>query len=69
MNFVSSMQSKAGRAARVVAGLALIGIGISVGGAGLVLVAIGLVPLAAGASGICLLAPLVHAPLRQASHK
>jgi hypothetical protein len=58
--FVGFMQSWVGRLLRIVAGLALIGIGLfAVPGAwGYVLAAIGLVPLFAGSAGICLLAPL-----------
>ena len=47
------------------AGVALIIAGIGTGGAGgLVLAVIGVVPLAAGAAGVCLAAPLLRAPLR-----
>ncbi|MGO9501502.1 MAG: YgaP-like transmembrane domain [Streptosporangiaceae bacterium] len=65
MNFVQLMNSRAGRAARAAVGLALIGTGAAVGGTGgLVLALIGLVPLAAGAAGACLAAPLLRVPLR-----
>jgi len=58
MRIVQLMNSRAGRAARVLAGLALIGTGAALGGTGgLVLALIGVVPLAAGA---CLAAPLVR---------
>lgn len=69
MVFIHFMQSTVGRAARIAAGLALIGTGFAIGGSGWVLVVVGLVPLAAGAFGFCLLAPLLHAPLRHASHR
>ena len=69
MAFVRFMQNTVGRAARIAAGLALIGAGFAFGGTGRVLVVIGLVPLAAGAFGFCLVAPLFHAPLRHANHE
>ncbi len=64
MAFVQFMNGGIGRAARVVAGLALLSAGIALGGPGLVLALVGLVPLVAGATGRCLLAPLFHQPLR-----
>lgn len=65
MNFVRMMNSAAGRVGRGVAGLALIGIGIAIGGTGgIVLAIVGLVPLAAGIAGACLAAPLLGAALR-----
>ncbi len=65
MRVVQLMNSPAGRVARAVAGLALIGAGAAIGGTGgLVLALIGVVPLAAGAAGACLAAPLMRVPLR-----
>lgn len=65
MKMVQFMNSPAGRAGRGLAGVALITAGIITGGAGgLVLAVVGLVPLAAGALGVCLAAPLLHAPAR-----
>jgi len=65
MRIVQLMNSRAGRAARVLAGVALIATGAALGGAdGLVLAVIGLVPLAAGTAGACLAAPLLRAPMR-----
>lgn len=66
MGFVQFMASSTGRLARVVAGIALIVIGLFVlgGTGGYVLAAVGLVPLAAGALDICLFAPLFGQPLR-----
>ncbi|MFI5063593.1 MAG: YgaP-like transmembrane domain [Streptosporangiales bacterium] len=65
MRIVKVMNGTAGRAGRVLGGLALIIGGIAAGGTGgLVLAVIGVVPLAAGAAGACLAAPLLHAPLR-----
>jgi hypothetical protein len=62
---VKLMNGVAGRSARVLAGLALIAGGIAVGGTGgLVLTLLGVVPLAAGAAGACLAAPLLRTPLR-----
>jgi Protein of unknown function (DUF2892) len=59
-SFVPFMQSAAGRLLRIVAGAALIAIGIwLVGGTwGIILAVIGAVPLIAGLTGICLFAPL-----------
>jgi hypothetical protein len=65
MRAVKLMNGVAGRSAGVLAGLALIAGGIAVGGTdGLVLALTGVVPLAAGAAGACLAAPLMRAPLR-----
>ena len=65
MRVVKLMNGTAGRSGRALAGLALIIAGITIGGTGgLVLAVIGVVPLAAGAAGVCLAAPLLHTPLR-----
>ncbi len=64
MAFLHFMESTAGRALRGIAGVALIVAGVALGGAWLVLSVVGLVPLAAGAFGFCLLGPLFHEPLR-----
>jgi hypothetical protein len=57
--FVGFMQGWIGRLLRVVAGLALIAVGLFVmQGAWGYVVAVGLIPLFAGIVGICLLAPL-----------
>jgi hypothetical protein len=65
MRIVQLMNSRAGRAARVLAGLALIGTSAALGGTGgLVLAVIGIVPLAAGTAGACLAAPLLRVPMR-----
>jgi hypothetical protein len=60
MGFVNFMRSNAGRLLRIVAGLALILVGLlSIGGTGGVILAIvGLVPLAAGIFNFCLFGPL-----------
>jgi len=62
MAFIRFINSPAGRIVRVVAGLALIAIGIVRGGGWLALAAIGLVPLAAGAFDLCILGPLFKLP-------
>lgn len=67
MAFVEFMESSTGRLARIVAGLVLVGTGAWFGGAFWVLAAVGVVPVAAGVLGLCLLAPLFHAPLRGAA--
>ena len=65
MRIVQLMNSTTGRAARILAGLALIGAGAATGGTGgLALALIGLVPIGAGAARVCLAAPLLHAPVR-----
>ena len=65
MRIVRLMNSPAGRTGRALAGAALIAAGWATGGpGGLVLALIGLIPLAAGAAGICLAAPLLRAPAR-----
>jgi DUF2892 family protein len=58
--FVGFMQSWIGRLLRVLVGFALIAVGLFVmqGAWGYVVAAIGLIPLFAGAVGICLIAPL-----------
>lgn len=72
--FAQFIASDAGRALRVVTGLALIGAGANRGGGtGNGLMLLGLVPLAAGAFDLCLLSPLFGGPLagseiRAASH-
>ncbi|HCU96765.1 MAG TPA: DUF2892 domain-containing protein [Actinobacteria bacterium] len=65
MRIVRLMNSPGGRIARGLAGAALIVAGGVTGGfGGLVLALVGLVPLVAGAAGICLAAPLLRAPAR-----
>lgn len=67
MSLVTFMGRIPGRAGRALAGAALIGVGTALGGGYLALAALGLVVLAAGTVNFCLLAPLVHAPLRPAT--
>jgi hypothetical protein len=59
MSFVSFMRSAAGRGLRIVAGIALIAVGLAIGGTGGVIIAVvGVVPLAAGVFHFCLAGPL-----------
>jgi len=65
MKIVKMMNSVQGRAGRALAGVVLIAAGGLTGGTGgLVLALVGLVPLAAGAAGVCLPAPLLRARFR-----
>jgi len=63
--FVKFMASPAGRIIRIVAGLLLIALGLSVvhGAGGIILVVVGLLPLVAGLFDFCVFAPLFGAPL------
>ena len=63
MGFSKFMASSAGRAIRIIAGLALIVIGGVIGGGWWALAVIGLIPLAAGPFDICLFNVLFHQPL------
>lgn len=62
--FIAFMASTSGRIARIVAGIALIIIGLLAmdGTAGIIVAVIGLVPLAAGVFDFCLFAPLFGNP-------
>lgn len=62
MGFARFMSSTAGRLTRIVAGAALVAIGVGLGGGWWALAVVGLVPIAAGVFNVCLLAPLLHAP-------
>ena len=64
-SFVRFMVSPAGRAARVVAGLGLLAAGLSRrdSAGGKAAAALAWVPLAAGALDVCVLGPLLGAPL------
>jgi hypothetical protein len=64
MGLARFMASGAGRLLRIVAGVALIVIGIRVvgGTGGWVLAAVGLLPFAAGLFNFCLFGPLLNAP-------
>jgi hypothetical protein len=63
--FVKFMASTTGRIVRIVAGAALIVLGIWVigGTAGVIVAVIGAVPLLAGVFDFCVFAPLFGAPL------
>lgn len=63
--FVNFMASSTGRIVRIVAGIALIALGLAVVGdtAGIVVAIIGAVPLAAGLFDFCIFAPLFGRPL------
>lgn len=60
MSFVNFMRSSGGRGLRIVAGLALIALGLLVveGTGGTILAVVGLVPLAAGIFNFCLFGPV-----------
>lgn len=67
MGIAKFMASTAGRLARIIAGIVLIAAGFMVGGtAGWVIGIVGLVPIAAGAADVCLIAPLFGAPFKGA---
>lgn len=63
--FCTFMASVAGRIVRVVAGIILIALGLSVlkGTVGIVVAIIGLVPLLAGIFDFCVFAPLFGCPM------
>jgi len=63
MGFSKFMASTAGRAVRIIAGVALIVIGGILGGGWWALAVVGLVPLAAGALDVCLFNVLFGQPL------
>ncbi|MDA8380530.1 MAG: DUF2892 domain-containing protein [Actinomycetota bacterium] len=73
MALIRNLEGDAGRAVRAAAGVVLIGLGAwlgsTAGGAWWVLAAVGVVPLAAAAAGVCLIAPLAHEPLRGTSRQ
>jgi len=54
--------SRPGRVVRAGAGIAMIAIGLALGGGWVALAVVGIVPLAAGVFDFCLLAPLVRVP-------
>ncbi len=66
MGFAKFMSSMLGRGIRVVAGIALIIVGLLVvkDTGGLILAVVGLVPLLAGAFDVCLFAPLFGGPFK-----
>lgn len=60
MSVVKILEGSAGRFARIVVGLALIGLGLGLGGWWFVLAAIGVLPLVTGTVGVCLVSSLVQ---------
>lgn len=66
MRFAEFMASPLGRGLRVVVGGVLIYVGLSVvqGVAGTILAAVGVVPIATGLLNVCLLGPLIGAPMK-----
>jgi len=69
MKFAQFMASPLGRGLRVAFGAVLIYLGLNVvqGVAGTVLAVAGIVPIATGILNICILGPLIGAPLRGSS--
>lgn len=63
--FCTFMASSAGRIIRVVAGIALVALGLLVlkGTTGVVVAVVGLVPLVAGLFDFCVFAPLFGCPM------
>ena len=63
--FVKFMASPAGRITRIVAGIALVALGLFVmhGTGGIIVAVVGLVPLVAGLFDFCVFAPLFGAPM------
>jgi hypothetical protein len=64
MELLKFMSSAVGRFARIVAGIVVVVVGISLGDEWLVLSLVGVVPLLAGAVDVCLIAPLFGQPLK-----
>ena len=64
MSLITFMSSSLGRLVRALAGIALIIIGLALGGGWIALSVVGLVPLLAGIFNVCLLAPFMGQPLR-----
>lgn len=66
MFVIKFLGSTAGRWTRGIVGLALVGLGVLLGGLWLILSAVGLVVFLAGAIDFCLLAPLFGKPFNGA---
>lgn len=66
MGFARFMASAAGRLIRIVAGIALILVGLLLiqGTAGIIVAIVGVVPLAAGILDVCVFAPLFGGPFQ-----
>ncbi len=68
MGFAKFMSSTVGRAVRIIAGLALIVIGLASGGTGgIILAVVGVVPLLAGIFDVCLIGTLLFGTPLQGS--
>jgi hypothetical protein len=65
MSFAKFMAGTAGRLVRIIAGVVLIALGLFVieDTAGLIVAVIGVAPLLAGILNVCLIAPILGAPL------
>jgi hypothetical protein len=69
MEFAAFMASPAGRGIRIVAGIALIVVGLvalNASALGIVLAVVGVVPLVAGVADFCVFAPLFGGPFKGA---
>jgi hypothetical protein len=64
MTFARLMSTPMGRLVRIAAGIAMIAIGIALGGAWWILAVAGLLPLVAGLMNVCAIAPILGAPPR-----
>jgi hypothetical protein len=62
MGIIKFLASTAGRWTRGIVGLALVGVGIALGGWWFILAAVGLVVFLAGALDFCIFAPLAGKP-------
>jgi hypothetical protein len=64
MAFAKFMAGTAGRAVRILAGVAIILVGLFVVGdtGGLILAAVGILPIVAGVLNVCFIAPLLRVP-------
>ena len=68
MNFLHFMNTSVGRWIRIVAGVALIAVGIAIGGVvGLVLATFALLPIATGVFGLCPINPLFGESMKACS--
>ena len=65
MKFLSFMNTGTGRAIRIVGGLALIAVGLTIGGPlGVGLAVFAMLPIATGVFGLCPINPLFGQPVR-----
>ena len=65
MKIAALMATPAGRLIRVALGVALIVVGFLMGNAtGWIVAATGLIPIAAGTTNVCLIAPAIRAPFK-----